>query len=70
MACSSAEAMDHVRLLREGRTQYVNGRIVLTALDGGLVVLGRDGVLWRIVPAELVKRRPTTRPFASTRQSK
>lgn len=63
MACSSAEAMDHVSFLREGRTQYVDGRIVLTALDGGLVVLGRDGVLWQIEPADLVKRTSDNAPF-------
>ena len=63
VACSSAQAMDHVTLRRDGRTLYVDGRIVLTAQDDGLLFLARDGVLWRILPTELVKRTPDDAPF-------
>ena len=70
MACSSVEAMDHVTLRREGRTLYVDGRIVLTAQDGGLLFLARDGVLWRILPTELVKHTTDDRRSAPTRRSK
>ena len=61
MACSPAEAMDHVTLRRDGRTLYVDGRIVLKAEDGGLLFLARDGVLWRILPTELVKHHARRR---------
>ena len=47
LACSSAEAMDHVTLRRQRQMLYLDGRIVLTAQDGGLLFLARDGVLWR-----------------------
>ena len=63
VACSSLEAMDHVTLRREGQTLYVDGRIVLTAQDGGLLFLARDGVLWRILPTELVKHTTDDAPF-------
>jgi hypothetical protein len=62
-ACSSLEAMDHVTLRRNAETLYVDGRIVLTAQDGGLLFLARDGVLWRILPTELVKRTTDDAPF-------
>ncbi len=55
--------MDHVTLRRDGRTLYVDGRIVLAAQDGGLLFLARDGVLWRILPTELVKHTPDDAPF-------
>ena len=50
-------------LRRDGRRLYVDGRIVLTAQDGGLLFLSRDGLLWRILPNELVNRTPDDKPF-------
>ena len=63
MACSSVEAMDHVTLRREQRTLSVDGRIVLNAQDGGLLFLARDGVLWRILPTEIIKHTTDDAPF-------
>ncbi|MGA2257526.1 MAG: DUF1570 domain-containing protein [Thermoguttaceae bacterium] len=63
MACWSAEAMDHVTLLRERQTLNVDGRIVLTAQDGGLLFLARDGALWRILPTEIIKHTTDDAPF-------
>jgi hypothetical protein len=63
LACSSVEAMDHVSFHRDGRTLNVDGRIVLTARDGGLLLLGRDGVLWQIQPTELAKHTSDEVPF-------
>lgn len=63
MACSPVEAMDHVTLRRDGQTVYVEGRIVLTAQDGGLLFLARDGALWRMLPTELVKHASDDAPF-------
>ncbi len=63
VACSSVEAMDHVTLRRDGQTLYVDGRTVLDAQDGGVLFLARDGVLWRILPTELVKRTTDDTPF-------
>ena len=48
---------------RDGRTQHVDGRIVLTAQDGGLLFLARDGALWRVLPTELVKHTTDDAPF-------
>ena len=62
-ACSAVQAMDHVTLRRDEQTLHVDGRIVLKAEDGGLLFLARDGVLWRILPKELVKQTPDDAPF-------
>ena len=61
--CSPLEAMDHLILRREGQTLYVDGRTVLDAQDGGVLFMARDGVLWRVLPTELVKRTPDDAPF-------
>jgi len=66
--CSSIDAMDHVTLRREQRTLHVDGRIVLTAQDGGLLFLARDGTLWRILPTELIKRTTDDAPFRAYSQ--
>ncbi len=63
VVCSSVEAMDHVTLRRDGRNVYVDGRIVLKAQDGGLLFLARDGVLWRMLPTELVRQTTDDAPF-------
>ena len=63
IGCSSVEAMDHVTLRRDRKTSYVDGRIVLRAQDGGLLFLSRDGVLWRILPTEIINRTTDDVPF-------
>ena len=47
--------MDHVTLRRDGRQLYADGRLILTAQDGGLLLLARDGLIWRILPTEVVR---------------
>ena len=55
--------MDHVTFRRDGEQQYVDGRIILQAQDGGLLFLGRDGLIWRILPKEIVSRTSDDAPF-------
>ena len=58
-----AWAMDHV-VLRQGDNQIkVTGRVLVTAQDGGLMVLARDGVIWIIQPHELVEHTEDQVPF-------
>jgi hypothetical protein len=63
MAGASARAMDHVTMRRDGETLNLDGRVVLVAEDGGLLLLARDGVLWRILPTEIAKRSGDDAPF-------
>ena len=59
----SASALEHVTFRRDGKTFQVAGRVEVTAEDGGLLVLGRDGMLWRVEPQQLVKRSKDEEPF-------
>ena len=47
---ASLLALDEVSLKRDGATVRVQGRIVTEAVDGGLLVLDREGVLWMVQP--------------------
>jgi hypothetical protein len=60
-----AAAMDEITFHRDGKTLEVAGRVTVEARDGGLLVLGRDGVLWAIPPDEQVKHVSDSRPFTS-----
>ncbi|MGD0897814.1 MAG: DUF1570 domain-containing protein [Thermoguttaceae bacterium] len=54
--CSSAAGADQVAIRRDGKMLEVEGRILLTAQDGGILLLARDGVLWNILPEEQVRQ--------------
>ncbi len=41
----------------------VEGRIVVEAQDGGILLQGRDGRLWNVTPEMLVKREALGKPF-------
>jgi hypothetical protein len=59
-----AWAMDHVTLHHDGKTVEVTGKVLLTAQDGGMLLLARDGVLWLIPPEEQVQHTSDATPFA------
>jgi hypothetical protein len=56
-------ALDHVSVRRNGAEQAVTGQIVVTAQDGGVLLMAPDGTLWAIEPQELVSRRADREPF-------
>lgn len=58
-----AAAVDHVVLQREGKEVRVSGKLLVTAGDGGLLLLADDGVLWTVEPAELVQHTSDDQPF-------
>jgi hypothetical protein len=55
--------LDHVVLRRDGREIAVEGRLVVKAQDGGLMILTRDGTLWTIPPEEQVRHTTDDTPF-------
>ena len=61
--CGSAPGLDHVTLKREGKPIQVEGRVLVTAKDGGILVQARDGVLWAVQPEEFVERTTDEAPF-------
>ncbi len=58
-----AWAMDQVTLRRDGKTLDISGKVLVTAQDGGLLLLARDGVLWLIPPEEQVRHTSDATPF-------
>ena len=69
---SGVAAMDQVTFRQGGVNHYVEGRVEVTAEDGGILLLGRDGVLWSIQPDELAKKKhdeAAFRPFSTKEMS-
>jgi len=58
-----AMAVDHVWFTRGGRQYQISGRLLVTAQDGGLLLLGRDGVLWAIPPDQQQRHTSDPMPF-------
>ena len=49
-------ALERVSIERDGKSIHVDGRIVVEAADGGLLLQDDNGVLWAITPDEIVSR--------------
>jgi hypothetical protein len=60
---AAVPAMDQVTFRHKGREMTERGRVLITAEDGGLLLQGRDGVIWPIQPDELIKRTSDDTPF-------
>ncbi|MDA1051693.1 MAG: DUF1570 domain-containing protein [Planctomycetota bacterium] len=56
-------AIEHVSLKRDGQSIHVDGKIIVEAQDGGLLVQDTSGVLWAIMPDEMVHRESDAIPF-------
>ncbi|MGD9721645.1 MAG: DUF1570 domain-containing protein [Pirellulales bacterium] len=63
VAGHAAAALDQLEFKRDGKQQTVSGRIVVTAEDGGVLLLARDGALWSVEPQELVGQHSDAKPF-------
>ena len=49
-----AAAVEHITLRRDGQEQQIEGKLIVAAEDGGLLVMAADGQLWAIRPGEIV----------------
>jgi hypothetical protein len=56
-------ALDHVTYKRNGKTASVDGKVLLTATDGGVMLQGADGQIYNIVPEELLAHKEDDEPF-------
>jgi Protein of unknown function (DUF1570) len=64
LSCApSALALEHVTLRHGEGQKTVAGQVVVTAEDGGLLLLAADGTLWAVEPDDLVARRGDEQPF-------
>jgi hypothetical protein len=58
-------ALDYVTIRQGSAQREITGKIEVEAVDGGVMVLGRDGALWPVTKEELVGRRSDAKPFSS-----
>jgi hypothetical protein len=59
-----AVALDYVTIRQGQSTRELVGKIEVEAVDGGVMLLGRDGALWPVTKEELLERRSDDKPFA------
>lgn len=65
----AAAALEHVVLKRDDREIEISGRLLVTAEDGGLLILAADGKLWSVPPEELVKHTSDEAPMEPLSQA-
>jgi hypothetical protein len=64
-----AESVDQVTLKRDGKETELSGKVLVTAKDGGILLLAPDGMLWNIEPQEIADHKHDERPFTPLTQS-
>jgi Protein of unknown function (DUF1570) len=68
-----SQGLDYVTVKRGGQEREIVGRIEVEAVDGGVLLLARDGELWAITAEELVSKRSDQvefKPFTRTEMNK
>jgi len=60
---TGALALDYVQFERDGRTRRIQGKLLVEAQDGGLLLTSADGRLWAVQPEEIVKHERDGKPF-------
>ena len=58
-----AVAVEHLTIRHDGQQLRISGREVVTAEDGGILLLARDGMLWAVPPDEQLKHTSDEQPF-------
>ncbi|HEX3999074.1 MAG TPA: DUF1570 domain-containing protein [Pirellulales bacterium] len=64
VANGNAAGDDQVTFLRDKSQQTIGGKLLVTAQDGGLMLLSPDGMLWNIEPNEIVSHTHDNQAFA------
>lgn len=54
---TSQRPMERVKFRTEANDRTEDGRILVEAQDGGVILEGRDGRLWTILPEDLIERQ-------------
>ena len=60
----TAVPLEHVVIHKDGVETHVSGKVLVTAKDGGILLLAPDGTLWTIPPEEQARRSRDEVPFA------
>ncbi len=58
-----AATVEQVALLRDGQERVLEGRAIVRAADGGILLETNDGVLWSIERREISSHRQLDQPF-------
>ena len=58
-----AAGLDRVKFRHDGNEITVGGEILVTTVDDDLLLLGQDGVMWRVKPDDLVERTEDAEKF-------
>jgi hypothetical protein len=61
---ANLSAADQVTVRRDGREMRLDGTVLVTAEDNGLLLVTPDGVLWTLPPEEIVRRQQSPQPLA------
>ncbi len=64
LLCTRVLAVDQVTFHRDEHQQTVAGKLLVTAKDGGLMLISADGALWNIEPNEIVSHTHDDEKFA------
>ncbi len=64
-----ASAVELVTFRRASIEHHVTGKLLVTAKDGGIMLLAPDGMLWNIEPQELVSHTQEDREFMPLTQA-
>ena len=62
-------AVDQITYRRDKEEHSIEGKLLVKAQDGGLMLLSPDGALWNIEPEEIVHHTHDDRPFAPLTQA-
>ena len=62
-SAQAEETVERVVFNRNGQEKSVEGRLLLTAQDGGVLLMAPDGVLWAVPPDQQVSRAAEAKPF-------
>ncbi len=66
---TTARAVDQVTFRRKDQQQDISGKLLVTAKDGGVMLMSSDGTLWNIEPEEIVNHTHDDHPFAPLSQA-
>lgn len=69
LGSGAAYAIEHVSIERDGKAIHVDGKIVVEAVDGGLLIQDASGVQWGITPDEITNRDSDAIPYAPSDQA-
>jgi hypothetical protein len=65
LPAANAESLVRLTFVDDSaQTVTVEGRVVVEAADGGVLLLGRDGRLWSVTPKQKRSQESTGRPFS------